>query len=344
MVARLAQGMRPGNAWRRRWLPALLLLAALVVVHKEILRIVKFGTEVSFRNIRLSLSLPDAEIALRRVDGIRLAASLYQPRLEGRRPAVLLLHGSTVRGRQLALYRLLGRALADRGYLVLSPDFAGFGSSQDPFEADDPAVIDGDRDVLTALDWLRAREDVDPRRVFVLGHSGGSVFALNVALHDSRVRALALIGPPRNVIQRLSGRQQVEYFFARTRQQWLDHYQRDFPPWYTIELWYKAVMGSGASTTLLGDLGRYLPYFSGVNHLPLLLVDGSREFDGDLYYLDIYAAAMSEPKGHLRLANGDHYGNTFNWLGLVLFDAAVAEQLLTGIDGWFSRAAPRSDP
>jgi hypothetical protein len=43
---------------------------------------------------------------------------------------------------------------------------------------------------------------------------------------------------------------------------------------------------------------------------------------------------MSEPKGYLRLNNGDHYCNTFNWFGLVLYDARVEEQLLTGIDHW----------
>ncbi len=322
-----------------RTILTLALLVGLVLCHRQILRLCKFGYEVSFCNIRLGLCTADQDLCLIRQDGIRLAASVYRPGMEGLRPAVLLLHGSTEMGRQLALYRLLGRRLAQRGYVVLSPDFAGFGDSQDPFEADDPAAVDADRDVCTALDWLRSREDVDQRRIFLLAHSGGSMFAMNAARRKTGLQALAVIGPPRNVIQRLSGRDQVEYFFQRTRDQWRHLHQRDFPAWYTLEHWYAEVMAAGAATTLLGDITRHLPFFSGPDHPPLLLIDGSREWEADLHYLDIYAQVMSEPKGHLRLVNGDHFANTFNWFGLVLYDAKVMAQLLDGIDGWFVQAA-----
>lgn len=168
------------------------------------------------------------------------------------------------------------------------------------------------------------------------------MFAMDVATRDNRIRALVEIGPSRNVTELLNAGEAVGYFFQRTREQWLHLYHRDFPAWYTVDVWYEQAMGTGNSTTLLGDIAKFLPYYSSGKHLPVLMVDGSREMSDQLQYLEHYFQEMSEPKGYLRLQNGDHYCNTFNWFGMVLYDTKVAEQLLAGIDGWISRTGELS--
>lgn len=303
----------------------------------EMHRIQSFGNEVSYHNIRLGICRPDQELTLHRPDGIRLSASLFCPKQRGKLPAIVLLHGSTELGRKKALFRLMGKRLAERGYLVVAPDLAGFGTSQDPFEAGNAPAIDAKQDIETTMDWLQQRDDVDSQHIYVIAHSGSCMFAMDVATWDNRIRALVEIGPSRNVTELLKAGEAVGYFFQRTREQWLHLYHRDFPAWYTVDVWYEQAMGAGNSTTLIGDIARLLPYYSGGKHLPVLMVDGSREMSNDQHYLEGYFKAMSEPKGYLRLKNGDHYCNTFNWFSLVLYDAKVEKQLLAGIDDWISQ-------
>jgi dipeptidyl aminopeptidase/acylaminoacyl peptidase len=50
-------------------------------------------------------------------------------------------------------------------------------------------------DVLAAIDFVRARPDVDPTRVYVGGHSTGGTLALLVAASRPQVRAVFAFGP-----------------------------------------------------------------------------------------------------------------------------------------------------
>jgi dienelactone hydrolase len=101
----------------------------------------------------------------------------------GKRPAVVLVHGGPwVRGRTLA-WDADAQFLASRGYVVIEPEFRGStGFGQRLFRA-------GWRqwgramqtDLIDALDWAIANEQVDPQRVCVAGGSYGG-YATLVAL------------------------------------------------------------------------------------------------------------------------------------------------------------------
>jgi hypothetical protein len=66
------------------------------------------------------------EVTVVRDDGLKLAASVYTEDGAERRPAIVLLHGNTHRGRRLPLYKVLASRLAERGYVVLTLDRAGW--------------------------------------------------------------------------------------------------------------------------------------------------------------------------------------------------------------------------
>jgi hypothetical protein len=74
----------------------------------------------------MGMPLRDSRVYLDRRQGQRDAehmgsavpGTLFQPEGPGPYPGILLLHGSTPEGRRMGLYRLLGGALADRGYVV----------------------------------------------------------------------------------------------------------------------------------------------------------------------------------------------------------------------------------
>lgn len=114
-----------------------------------------------------------------------------QPR--GRVGAVLALHGHGGTGEQivrgLGLY-WYGRALAEMGYLVISPDIG-----QHELQRPDWTLM-GERtwDALRCLDYLVTLPEVDPQRLAVAGLSLGGETAMYVAALDERVRAVCSSG------------------------------------------------------------------------------------------------------------------------------------------------------
>jgi uncharacterized protein len=101
-----------------------------------------------------------------------------------------LLPGKNGSGRQLA------EALAARGVTVLRFDKAF--SGRNPGLPITELTLDTYRDEATAaLDFLRARAEVDPARVFVAGHSEGGIHATRLAQSAAdRIRGVILISAP----------------------------------------------------------------------------------------------------------------------------------------------------
>jgi hypothetical protein len=92
--------------------------------------------------------------------------------------------------------RLLAEALAARGVTVLRFDKAF--SGRNPGLPITELTLDTYRDEATAaLDFLRARAEVDPARVFVAGHSEGGIHATRLAQSAAdRIRGVILISAP----------------------------------------------------------------------------------------------------------------------------------------------------
>ncbi|WP_156944284.1 PDZ domain-containing protein [Bradyrhizobium sp. Ec3.3] len=110
----------------------------------------------------------------------------------GRRPAVLLIGGIGTYSVDYSFdpdhdvaepYRRLLAALTRRGFVTLRVEKSGVGDSEGP-----PAKeVDLDGELvgyIAGLKMLKARADVDPERVFILGHSIGSVEAPMAAARE----------------------------------------------------------------------------------------------------------------------------------------------------------------
>jgi len=92
----------------------------------------------------------------------------------GKRPAVLFLHG----GFDLEADAWDStRLFRDAGYIVMTPTTRGENGQHGVFTM----YYDEVTDVLRAADYLRAEPLVDPKRVFVMGHSVGGTLALLAA-------------------------------------------------------------------------------------------------------------------------------------------------------------------
>jgi dipeptidyl aminopeptidase/acylaminoacyl peptidase len=116
-------------------------------------------------------------------------------------PAVVTLTGSGAHHRDgnrtpehpYRPFRDIADALAGCGVATLRLDDRGVGGSTGV--ANDATAEDTAADARAALRFLRARSDVDPRRMGLLGHSYGGVIAPMVAADDA-VAAVVLLGAP----------------------------------------------------------------------------------------------------------------------------------------------------
>jgi pimeloyl-ACP methyl ester carboxylesterase len=130
--------------------------------------------------------------------GDRTAALLFVPRdvsPDKPRPGIVALHPTGVlgkwiiddQGRSTMHY---GRELAERGYVVIAPDYPAFGDYRDYSFAIDryqSGSMKGIWNHMRCVDLLRERSDVRPDRIGVIGHSLGGHNALFHAVFDERV-------------------------------------------------------------------------------------------------------------------------------------------------------------
>lgn len=112
-------------------------------------------------------------------------------------PAILVLHETDNLGRKAVdgqankPNRAHARELAERGYVVIAPDFPSFGESADyNFETDryDSGTMKGIFNHMRCIDLLQSKSYVDPDRIGVIGHSLGGHNSIFVAAFDSRIK------------------------------------------------------------------------------------------------------------------------------------------------------------
>jgi alpha-beta hydrolase superfamily lysophospholipase len=115
-------------------------------------------------------------------------------------PGVVLVHGSGPNDRDETLggnrpFRDLAWGLASRGIAVLRYDkrtkvYGGV------LPADIGLQEEVVEDALLALSLLRARREIDPARVFLLGHSLGAMLAPDIGRRDGGVAGVAVLAAP----------------------------------------------------------------------------------------------------------------------------------------------------
>lgn len=109
------------------------------------------------------------EVTFKSRDGVALAGTLALPRgARGPVPAIILLHGAEAATRGFA-YRMHANIFLDRGMAVLIYDKRGAGESGGDHESATFAQLI--EDGLAAVRFLRARKEIDPLRLGLVGAS-----------------------------------------------------------------------------------------------------------------------------------------------------------------------------
>ena len=137
------------------------------------------------------------KISFQSEPGDRTPAYLLIPRdLKGKAPAILALHQTYQLGKEEPvgksgmLNRNYAQELAERGYVVIAPDYPGFGDYMIDVYAMgyESATMKGIWNHMRCVDLLQRLPEVDPERIGAIGHSLGGHNTLFVSAFDTRIK------------------------------------------------------------------------------------------------------------------------------------------------------------
>jgi uncharacterized protein len=129
----------------------------------------------------------------------KLPGTLLVPKGDGPFPALVLVHGSGPQDRDQTIgpnkpFRDLAEGLAARGVAVLRYEkrtrehISKLAVLPKSFTVQDETVDDA----LAAVELLRKSDDIDPQRIFVLGHSLGGMLAPRIGRQDPKIAGLII--------------------------------------------------------------------------------------------------------------------------------------------------------
>lgn len=132
-------------------------------------------------------------------DAITLAGTLTLPLTGKPFPAVILISGSGSEDRDETVYwhrpfLILADWLTRRGVAVLRVDDRGVGGSTG--STSQATSRDFARDVLAGVEYLKTRDEIDPNRIGLIGHSEGGIIAPMAAVDSNDVAFIVLMAGP----------------------------------------------------------------------------------------------------------------------------------------------------
>jgi len=132
-----------------------------------------------------------AEMSFSSADGRRVAG-WYAP--SRNRAAIILVHGT---GAERSSLLFETGFLSQAGFGVLAVDLPGQGASEGRTRWGVPER----QTISAAVDWLRTRGEVHPERIGGFGFSMGAYVLTQAAVLDQRLRAVALVSSPNEVVE-----------------------------------------------------------------------------------------------------------------------------------------------
>ncbi|MEX2112827.1 MAG: alpha/beta fold hydrolase [Pirellulales bacterium] len=128
--------------------------------------------------------------------GVKLAGTLTLPKAAGAVPAVVLLTGSGAQDRDESIlghkpFLVLADYLTRRGIAVLRLDDRGVGESTGSTSNSTTTDLAGD--ALAAVAYLKTVQQINPRRIGLVGHSDGGIVAPLAASRSSDVAFIVML-------------------------------------------------------------------------------------------------------------------------------------------------------
>lgn len=133
------------------------------------------------------------------IEGIKLAGTLTYPKESKKFPAVVMVTGSGAQDRDETIFKhkpflVIADYLTRNGIAVLRYDDRGFGKSTGNFSAATTANFV--TDVLSAVEYLKSRKEIDHNKIGIIGHSEGGMIAPMAASSSDEVAFIVLLAGP----------------------------------------------------------------------------------------------------------------------------------------------------
>jgi uncharacterized protein len=133
---------------------------------------------------------------------VHLSGAVFKPHGLGPLPAVVMLHGAGPATYDEPAFRIHANQFLDQGFAVLLYDKRGSGKSTGDLNLAD--YEDLAQDALAGVRLLRARSDIAPDKIGVIGRSEGGWVASLAAWHDSTIAFVIMssgsgVGPAEEV-------------------------------------------------------------------------------------------------------------------------------------------------
>lgn len=259
-------------------------------------RIPEYVNIAKFKEVEVEFGLPEW----------RLKGTLTIPRRIEKPPVVILVHGSGPNDRDETIgpnkpFKDLAWGLASKGIAVLRYDKRTklHGTKMKPVDINIQAeVVD---DVLEAVNFLKARDDIDKSKIIVIGHSLGAMLAPMIASQSQSISGLIMMAAPTRKLEDLV-LEQMEYIYSLKEtisddeQNFLTDLKSKVDSLKNKTLPHSAPI-IGIPASYFYDLGKYDQVkIAKEMKLPILILQGERDYQVTTEDFGIWKKELSQHK------------------------------------------------
>jgi uncharacterized protein len=237
-------------------------------------------------------------------DAWKLGATLLIPAGKPPFPGVVLIHGPGPNDRDETIYGNkvfadLAEGLASRGIAVLRYDKRTKVYAEKMSEMDYTVQQETVEDAVRAAALLRRRLEVNPARIFALGHSLGGYLLPRIEAQDGKLAGLIFLAANARPVE-VMALEENEYVASLNANPSPDSQKR------LADLRAEALKvrnlkpGQTAPTVIMGlplayllDLRTYDPFTVKNLHLPMLFLQGGRDFQVTMTDFDLWKSALA---------------------------------------------------
>lgn len=255
-----------------------------------------YGKPESFKESVVTFGMPEWQ----------LPATLTIPAGKGPFPVVVLVHGSGPNDRDESVgpnkpFRDLAEGLASKGIAVFryekrTRQYAGRMAADRDITVKEEVVDDA----VAAAEFARQQPGVDPKRVFVLGHSLGGYLGPRIAAQDGKLAGLIIMAgtarPLEDIVEEqldyvssLPGQPAEAKAHAAQVKQQLEQLKKPDPP--------KDLVVMGMPAHYLTDLHSYDPAGEAAKlTIPILVLQGERDYQATMKDFGLWSKALDGHK------------------------------------------------